>query len=747
MYQQEELKKELQRLLQEQGEENEELLEEIKQNGEAIEQMQKKIHKNNEEQEQYWKNQQEMQEEFLKQYMASGTVKDAIKDNIADIFNPMHYMELKKGEDGKYHRLKTKRAGGVDGAFWRKKTDGVSARFMNRIKWDKMFGISEQEKKLLQKEYKDLKSSIVGVLSAIYGLPMLGVNAPLGIGLLAKGLSEKAKMKKKIRNLRIRPAYKLDKSYKFKAFSDGTQKSIQAEAIKQMQYAQSQLTRRNMKKHQILAKKIMSGTTIITKPIVIAGVTVSGVGLGLPLTTKGMYGKKGKRTRFRVSPTNLDFMEQEKFDGLYQKELRDKFKAAKKEWVHIGTKDLLKDYGEEFGKYKRDVEQEVQGKTKEELILRNALAKENTVLIGQNVVEIKQDNEQVNKFMHKADEIDQKSDLSRAQKVSRIKREIARNETALIQNSMIKLCASKGITDINGLNLDAISELQIQKYIIGMLENTGIIQKGEIKLEDKIISKEKISTVYEDLTKEDSKTAEANNQIEDKLVQESVLEYMLEKNVTDTKMLKNDETKQEIYDIIKEKIMSNTSKSSANVISQLTGQDRLKEEMELSEGIKQKVDNTPKKVKKKSIVKLTAEKGMTKEKLIQRETNRRINETKNKLESAVYEEEDTVDMEDEAQLKLLLLLSEIGEQNLRAEKVGEKASQKRKEKTFDEMMYHQEIKQRKQEKTSEYGNFQTSRQYKPNQVEEISKKMKNLETAVHGPAIDVIDLINKVGNN
>lgn len=687
-------------------------------------------------QEQIEQNEDDMQEAYLKYYMSSGTLGGTVKDGIKSLFSPNNYVESRRmsifgkefGEK-KYRRKKTRREGGVNGAFWRKKRDGVGMRFMEKAKWDKMLGISADEKKVLQEEAKFLKSSILGVMTSIVGFPALAVSPGLGMGLLAQAGLSRMEIATRRRRLKNRPAYKNSKYYKFEGFGAGAHDTMNNEAMAQIKRAESEITKRNMKKHKKLAKMLIDDVAFVTKPIRIAGVTVSGMCLGMPVGG-GIHGEIARKmgsTKFTGKVFDITTFEEDKLDGLYQKKLRDGFKEAKKQFVYAETKKLREDYNQELNTYEDEIEKQNVKKSTKELMMQNMLAGDNTIGIGNNIVEVETEDE-ISNLVESANKIDLKDGISRSQKIAQIKEEISKRETKLIESSITKLCSDKGIQDIKKLKLNGADNIEIKKNIIGALEEKGIIKKGEIKLGDDLVSNEKIETVFDSLSQN---SEEANENIEKKIVQDAYLEYMAKENITDVKNLKKDEAKQGIYDIIIEKLMSAASKSSARVISQLTGKDKMKEEFELSDSIKQNVEKTSKKVK--VINKADFEEDeIDKKKLIHRETNRLVNQTKDKLEQAIYTGDDE-NLDDERELKMLFYLSEIGRQNEKAQKAGEKKSEIRKEKTIDELKYYQRKDGSKRYDQSNDGN------------KDLSEKLKNLETRVHGPSADVIDLINRVG--
>lgn len=177
--------------------------------------------------------------------------------------------------------------------------------------------------------------------------------------------------------------------------------------------------------------------------------------------------------------------------------------------------------------------------------------------------------------------------------------------------------------------------------------------------------------------------------------------------------------------------MPESSKKSADVISQLGGKDKITEEFKLSDNVKQSIQKVSGKVKKTNISKLAGEDANNKKRLIQKEQNRQSNELKEKLARALYIEDET-GLEDQNQLEMLFLLNELGKKNEEAQKVSSRVNEK-KENTSRELQYYEMKDGSKVFDETRDGN------------QDLTKKLRRLETRIHGPEIDVLDLINHIG--
>ena len=133
-------------------------------------------------------------------------------------------------------------------------------------------------------------------------------------------------------------------------------------------------------------------------------------------------------------------------------------------------------------------------------------------------------------------------------------------------------------------------------------------------------------------------------------------------------------------------------------------------------------------MKKRTVQQVSASVGkkFTRQQLVEKSIIRRENSMKSNLESAVYTGDDT-QVSDEAQLRMLFLLSEIGNQNKVAYKVEGKRAKKTKEETLGEMRYQQS-------KTD-------PDKYAFYDEEEPMPREADLNVLLHGRR-DIIDIIN-----
>lgn len=497
-------------------EENQEALEENKRKMEALEERE-----------------QELQDEFIEAYKASGNMRYDLKMGIRRLLDPTKYTEI--GKDGKYHRIKTKRKGNADWAFWRKKKDSIGKRFLNNAKWNTLLGISDAEKKALESEMKFLSSSILGVITSIAGFPALAINPALGMGLLSQAMLSRLDVMTRRRVLKNQ-AVTANGKYKFSAFGQGAQTAMKKEAIDQIKEAESKLAHKNMKKHRKILTQVINSTKVIAKPISLAGVAVSGVCLGMPLSQNGyveMQDKNGttRLTRKRQWTTAL---EEEQIEMLYQKKLRESFMDTKRQIISEESHELKKDYMHYFKQFEEQVKKDAEEKSKRELLLQDKLSGGNAVAIGSAIMEVGSD-DAISKLGEKADEIDARKDLSRRQKINLIHTHINQNKNALIESSITKLAMQKGIVDIEKMDLTSADQVEIKQNIIALLEQRGIVKKGEIDINQTRISNASINAVFSKLAQNSKQT---NEKLEEKVVEASVLEYMAQKRNKKSKRFK-----------------------------------------------------------------------------------------------------------------------------------------------------------------------------------------------------------------
>lgn len=756
------------------------------------------------------------QDMFLRreQYNNSST-KAVLKQGLENLFDYKNYVDDKPGKDGKYHKKKTVRKGEMPGTvkdkdgnpiksslwaphlrkgketradlFWREKEKGIGKTFWENAKWDKLLGVSAEEKKLLQETQKYWKESILGVASGIAGIATIGANPLLGMTLLANSGStfsshKTNRVQRKIKKIQYKNNH-TKKKYHVSNFNTKAKENIAFEQMKQIHLAESRLTRHNMKKHQKLTKKIMLGKVRVSgraprknnAGVVIGNLKVSETTWKMK-NDIDIFGDNAKEmaklqesyyVNLNAKKFSYNDIIEEKLDGMYQKKIREQFKQTKKELVYENTKTIRNEYKNTFNSYEEKLQEDVEKKSKEKLLFNDYGAKENVAFVGNNVFEIVAPKEE-NRFMNNIESIDNDSELSRRDKIEKIKDKIEANKTTLIKEAIIKTFAENGIVDIENSALTEEKIISSKNKILQNLENQGIIRKGEISLEDTAITNDSVRFVYQEMTHNKEQT---NEELEVKLVQDAYLEYMQKNNITDVKNLKNDDTKQEIYDIIKLKVMPEDSQKSADVIEQLTGQKKMQEEINISDTMKSLVDKTADNVKEVDLSSIEINQNL-KEKLIEREVNREVTKTKKQLEDALFtqngeddlfendnmfdydenkkenrfdysnyfdnqenttEEDDVISEIDQKKLQLLFLVSEMQKQNEEGKRVGIKSSPIENHKIRNIQSYQNNKKRfAKQESKNQKATFAGS--------QKIGEK-------IYGPVTDITEMINVIGNN
>jgi len=272
-----------------------------------------------------------------------------------------------------------------------------------------------------------------------------------------------------------------------------------------------------------------------------------------------------------------------------------KAQEAMEKKLKTKTEVLEKQYADGINDYEQAVKRDLEGKSVEELAFEQKIRERNVVNVGDGVCMQLQNNIALSKVLESIRDIDGRKDLSSQQKIHRIQEEIEKNRNLIITEAITTVCQTKGIIDITNLDLTDSDMHQINYNILDLVEKQGFVKKGEIDLEKAEINEESISSVYLELTTNYEQT---NKVLEENIVSSAILEYMQKKGEKNINNLQTEEAKQTIYDMIKDKIMPDSSKESASVIEKLTGRNRVKEEFELSEDIEKSLEENIKKVKK-----------------------------------------------------------------------------------------------------------------------------------------------------
>lgn len=635
--------------------------------------------------------------------------------------------------------IKTKRVGGVDKAFWRKKKSGVGKTFFDNAKWDQILGLSGEEKKLVQDELKFAKSVLTGVVSGVAGFATLGVSPGIGLLLLSKANTTRIQTSSRIRQLQSSPS-KHRYYYKFKAFSPVTENTIIRDFEREIRYMESKLTRKNAKKHSKLANALINGADAVITPISAAGVSLIGLTVGASLGEgfDGYMTSRMEPKQFKRKLTGIDGVTQEKLDEIYQKKVRTALKNAHKEVIEYESLELKTEYNEQFEEYREVLKDSFNKKTNQQLAVEDTLSTEEAIKVNDNII-IYDDN-------NKLPEPQFTVNMTHDEKVKTVLKNIKDHKALFISNAITDIAVSKGITDMNEMFIDEVDMIQIRDIIKGKFESKGIVQKGELKL-DKVISSESINNTLRNMRKNTNK-GQSEAEIATKIVQKAVFKLMADNGITNTKDLEKPEVQKGIQRIIKSQLMSKSSKDSMDVINKITGDQNGNDRFELPDSLKDTssiIKNVKSKMKTKKVsqigVNMTEEE---KKEIVEKRIIRETNETKAQLETAVYigdrqqitekvypnvseQEEDQEIVE--RKLKLLLLLSELQKTNRDAYRVDGK-SKKTKEQTLVEATYHKRKVSKKNMGYNEIIN-----------PEDATPREQELNVLLHGKN-DIVGFIN-----
>ena len=225
-------------------------------------------------------------------------------------------------------------------------------------------------------------------------------------------------------------------------------------------------------------------------------------------------------------------------------------------------------------------------------------------------------------FLEDIERIEQEPQTPREEKIRRMKIQIKQKKDDLIENQMTKYFADNGVIDISNTKLDTKDVVKIKENVLGVLEDKGIIKKGEIKLEDNLISSDNVKNVFVKLKNEKQQT---NEILEQKMATSTCLEYMEQNNIQDVRRLQTNQAKEGIFAMIKNKMLSEDSKKAAEVIQRISGRDKVREAIQLSDFMKQAVDEVTDNVQEANVTG-----AQNRKKLEERESNRKINEVKMK---------------------------------------------------------------------------------------------------------------------
>lgn len=652
---------------------------------------------------------------------------------VSDAYEQIAEMK-KQAEEAltRYKVKKTKREGDSDYAFWRKKKSGVGKLFLDNAKLDKILGISAEEKKIIKEQAKAAKLTVLGAVSGIAGVGLIGANPAIGFPLLLNAMNTRIDTYSKMRQVRNAPS-RLKYKYKFRKFGEGSQKVINDQMGKEIRFAESRMTRFNVNKHPTLQKIIETTDDYVIHPILRGTLVFSGVTLGTNLVEGGLFNRHEQpyadipKSHYKRKIFASDTFALDKLDDIYQKKVRKAIKEAQKELIELNTKTFEDEYKTESELYKEKIKTEVESEKTEDLILEDVLSSDDVVKVGEDTIIEYEDSSIPNLDFGNRD-VTFGDKTIREQRITQVEETIKEDKDKYIQMALINLAMSKKITQITHLEIDDRDIMAIRQDIKERFERKGHLRKGDLKI-NKIISENDVKEILGKLKNSDRRSS-ANEKIAEGMVKKACFGYMTQNNITDPNMLSSSDAQAQISAMVSSQLVS---KSSQDVLNQINGQNQpvgpsLPETLF---NIGEKIGTVASKMKRKSVkqVKASVGKKLTRRQLVERSIIRRENAMKSNLESAMYTGDDA-QVTDEAQLKMLFLLSAIGKENRTSYKVEGKRAKKSKEKTLDEMRYQQF-------KLNPEAGYAEEEDYS-----NLTVRQEDLNILLHGRR-DIIDVINK----
>lgn len=531
------------------------------------------------------------------------------------------------------------------------KNDSIGITFKSYFNIDEILGYSDdpQEKKKLKDEIKALKEDIKGTLGGFLAIPMMSISPILGISLAIKGSTSAMDMK--ARMIKNKASYEQGKAYVFGGVSSATEMNMMEEAYRSMKEVEHNMAVENFEKNHTVLRKIVNSTTHIAAPLVRFGVKFSGIALGVPHLTKTYKledisdGQKVyKRKKIGASLLTEDPM----YRFYSQKGARKAFSKVKKLLIDEKAHEYSTEFVDEFNSYVSNMEINTDEVPKS-LLLSGTYG--SIVKAGENIFEIKRTNAEKNGESDLIEKVEEKIigdenniSLTRKKRIGSAKAYLKENSEVIIENSLFKICAENGIDNIANVDLKKEDVKKIENDFIKVLENKGIISKGEIKVKDIGINEEKIHQTCDRLKQNQE---ESNAKLKrEKLIQDA------------PKKLKEATTQ--------------------SVVDELRGKKTTVEELIASVGeAKDAISRTSNEILSET----------SKEKTKRSEKIKKIDEVKSKLEQQVYlrdgiipEEDTSMDDSQKNLLNLLLMISECNKEKQKIEHKERKISEPEKRK-------------------------------------------------------------------
>lgn len=496
-------------------------------------------------------------------------------DKWADIMDPTRYVKVVEDENGKkvYKKIENEyEYGSVHFKHFNlgfgKKTDSVSKRLRQQLKFSNLANLNKEEKETLKAQVEFLKHEIVGFFGIAAGLPLLVAEPAAGMGALALGINSASQVlsgtgKRKEKDLKL---YKMDTvgKYTFKKFEGKSEHTI-AEGAKVAARAQvreivdakamqeASMKARMEAKHPKLALscKIAANTGKAAQFLTIGTLGMIG---GAP----GIVAAVGAAGSVKLTGSILNRLGDNawtRFQATARAAAKADGKALEQNEKSAGTADYLNLLAEnylelEHQEYKRDSEKHAEKFAQEYAVILTAM---------QEKIEQKTDAELLRDTGYE-EEIKTEKTPDGKTKLS------LDSENKLIDDALIEYAQKSGIMDVTKINVED-KKSQIENIL-----KTYLITRGIIGRDENVESV--VTNLIERIKDRQSKFKENNNgreAVENKIAGDAIISLMQEKNITDPTQI-SDEDALERFNVEYNKIIQNMSQSSEktnNIVEQL----------------------------------------------------------------------------------------------------------------------------------------------------------------------------------
>lgn len=599
---------------------------------------------------------------------------------------------------------------------WRKRTHSRGLTFRNNLKLNKLLGINKKQSDILKSEMKLMSNRLLSVLSAPAGIV---IDPRFGMALMAKGAAADFEVRKRKRfaKLKLRRG---GGNYKFSAFGGKTlnelnrierQIILEAEKLDALEAKAKRGQKKNFKKvlnsndeyerslerRRVKNEKSFSQTTESYENDLKEKIEEE--------NTKNLLLNEKTRRSNTVKVGNGSCMKIVTNKGLdaFKDRIRDTYSNnSPKLGVKLNNKkaevatQLLSEnqnllLGNSIIEYckqngitdindlnlsdedKGKIVNSLMGEVKEQVadVDLNKF-KFNEAAMNSIISEMIENGTEINKVLNNEEsEFDFEGNTSEfmkdlnktvesVNKEDLIVDEINKNQDMLIREAIITVCQRKGIMDIQNLNLNEKETQEINKDLLGIIQEEGVIGNVDIELNERAIS-----DVMDEMKDESEDT---NEEIAKRIVADTILEYLAENNIQSLKGLKSKEKQDEIYEKLKNKLMSEDSRKTADVIAQING-GQPAEDVDISLSEKSKMRK--KILKATSAIELITSRDIeeeakktNREEVVERETTRRKLDASKRIKEEIAKKKGRLSKEDlrddfsDKEIEMLLLLQE-----------------------------------------------------------------------------------------